>query len=137
MRKFYIALLRKEPDSCYGVDFPDFPGCITAGDNAEEAQRKAEEALQLHIEGMVEDGDEVPEPSSLDEVLADPENEGALAVLVEAPVLDDPAVKITLDVPKSLLERIDTIAKARKLPGRRSGFIIEAARRRIKQEEVA
>ena len=52
----YIALLRKEPKSDFGVDFPDFPGCVSAGSTTEEAARMAREALELHIEGMLEDG---------------------------------------------------------------------------------
>jgi predicted RNase H-like HicB family nuclease len=45
----YIALLRKDEDSDFGVDFPEFPGCITAGKTLEEARRRASEALKLHI----------------------------------------------------------------------------------------
>jgi predicted RNase H-like HicB family nuclease len=48
----YIALLRKERKSDYSVDFPDFPGCITAGKTLEEARTMAAEALVLHIEGL-------------------------------------------------------------------------------------
>ena len=43
----YIALLRKQPDSDFGVDFPDFPGCVTAGETLEEARVMAAEALAL------------------------------------------------------------------------------------------
>ena len=42
----YIALLRKHPDSDYGVDFPDFPGCITAGETLEDARRMAVEGAR-------------------------------------------------------------------------------------------
>ena len=41
----YIALLRKDPDSDFGVDFPDFPGCITVGSTLEEARAMAAEVL--------------------------------------------------------------------------------------------
>jgi predicted RNase H-like HicB family nuclease len=51
----YIALLRKDADSDFGVDFPDFPGCLTAGATLEEARHMAEKALELHVEGMIED----------------------------------------------------------------------------------
>ena len=37
----YVALIRKDPASDYGVDFPDFPGCVTAGRTLEEARRMA------------------------------------------------------------------------------------------------
>jgi predicted RNase H-like HicB family nuclease len=47
----YIALLRKENGSDYGVEFPDFPGCVSAGRTLEEARRAAHEALELHLEG--------------------------------------------------------------------------------------
>jgi predicted RNase H-like HicB family nuclease len=70
----YIALLRKETDSDFGVNFPDFPGCVTAGKSLDEARRMAVEALDLHIRGMVEDGDPIPEPSTLDAVMDDPDN---------------------------------------------------------------
>jgi predicted RNase H-like HicB family nuclease len=56
----YIAYLHKEKDSDYGVSFPNFPGCITAGRTLEEARRMAVEALALHIQGMIEDGLAVP-----------------------------------------------------------------------------
>ena len=42
----YIALIRKDPDSDYGVDFPDFPGCVTAGSTLDEARSMADEALR-------------------------------------------------------------------------------------------
>ena len=35
----YIALLRKQPDSDFGVDFEDFPGCFSAGETPEDARR--------------------------------------------------------------------------------------------------
>ena len=61
----YIGYLHKEADSDFGVSFPDFPGCITAGESLEDARRMAGEALGFHILGMIEDGEPVPEPSTL------------------------------------------------------------------------
>ena len=78
----YVALLRKDPDSDYGVDFPDFLGCITAGSTFEEVAAMTREALELHIEGMFEDGDALPEPSALETVMADPENQDAVPFTV-------------------------------------------------------
>lgn len=65
----YIAYLHKDRDSDFGVSFPDFPGCITAGKTLDEASRMAREALALHIQGMIEEGDEVPQPSKVDDIL--------------------------------------------------------------------
>ena len=56
----YAALLRKDPNSAYSVDFPDFPGCVTAGRSLEEAKRLAHEAIEFHIAGMIEDHESVP-----------------------------------------------------------------------------
>jgi predicted RNase H-like HicB family nuclease len=58
----YIALLRKESKSDFGVNFPDFPGCVTAGSTLEQAHQRAAEALSLHVQGMVEDGRRSPRP---------------------------------------------------------------------------
>jgi predicted RNase H-like HicB family nuclease len=69
----YIAYLHKDRDSDFGVSFPDFPGCVTAGRTLEEARRMAVEALTLHIQGMVEDDEVVPAPSNLDALANDPD----------------------------------------------------------------
>lgn len=53
----HIAYLHKDRKSDFGVSFPDFPGCITAGRTFEEARRRAAEALSFHIAGMIEDGE--------------------------------------------------------------------------------
>jgi predicted RNase H-like HicB family nuclease len=81
----YFALVRKDPESDYGVDFPDFPGCVTAGTTFEEACLMANEALQFHIEGMVEDGALIPAPSSLDVIMSDPHNTNATVIQVSLP----------------------------------------------------
>ncbi len=67
----YVAILSKDPESDYGVDFPDFPGCVTAGRTIEEAKELALEALLFHIAGMIEDGLPVPEPTALDDLALD------------------------------------------------------------------
>jgi predicted RNase H-like HicB family nuclease len=80
----YIAYLHKDKNSDYGVSFPDFPGCITAGSSLEEARRMATEALSLHVAGMQEDGEPIPQPSTLDDLRTDPGMKDAVAFLVEA-----------------------------------------------------
>jgi len=82
----YIALLRKDPDSDFGVDFPDFPGCITAASTIDEIPAMAVEALSGHIECMMEDGEPIPAPRSLAAVKADPHNRDAIPFLVEVDV---------------------------------------------------
>ena len=116
----YVALLRKDADSDYGVDFPDFPGCVTAGLTLEDARRMAAEALQLHIEGMIEDGAPIPLPSPLEDVMVDPLHRDGVAVLIDAAVRR-PAVRINVSLPPDLLEAIDRTTE------NRSRFLAEAA----------
>jgi predicted RNase H-like HicB family nuclease len=120
----YVALLRKQPDSDYGVDFPDFPGCITAGGTLEDARRMAIEALQLHIDGMIEDGEAIPTPSELGDIMADPHHRDAVAVLIDAAVRR-PAVRVNISLPHDLLEAIDRVSD------NRSRFLAEAAREKL------
>lgn len=56
----YIGLIHKDADSHFGVSFPDFPGIVTAGTTLDDARAMAEEALALHVEGLVEDGVAIP-----------------------------------------------------------------------------
>ena len=69
----YIALIHKEPDSCYGVSFPDVPGVTTAAGTLDEAIRKAAEALAFAAEDWTElTGQAFPPPRTIDELRADP-----------------------------------------------------------------
>ena len=64
----YLAIIHKESDSQYGVSFPDFIGCITAGETLDQAKELAQEALTFHIDGMIQDGEELPTPSKIEDV---------------------------------------------------------------------
>lgn len=81
----YVALIHKDADSDYGVSFPDLPGVISAGSDLDEARAMAAEALALHLKGMDADGEAIPEPSSLEEIMANAENRDGVVVLVSAP----------------------------------------------------
>ncbi len=120
----YIAYLHKDGKSDYGVSFPDFPGAITAGKTLEEARCLAGELLALHVEGLVEDGEEIPEPSSLDELAKDPAMKGAVAFLVTA-TTPDTVVRVNITARESQLEKIDALAQAAGLT--RSAYLVQAA----------
>jgi predicted RNase H-like HicB family nuclease len=121
----YIGLIHKDADSDYGVSFPDFPGVVTAGKSLDDARAMAEEALTFHIDGLVEDGEAVPEPSPLEEVMANPENRDGVAVLVA--VKTDAAVRVNITLPEDVLAQIDRYAEAHGFT--RSGFLTQAAKR--------
>ena len=78
----YIATVHKEKNSDYGVQFYDFSGCISVGKTIEEAQEMATEALNAHIELMLEDGDFIPNPSPLEVIIQDIDHQDAIAFLV-------------------------------------------------------
>lgn len=81
----YIALIHKDPESDYGVSFPDLPGCVTAGTTLDDARRMAAEALAFHLEGLSEDNAPIPEPSPLERIMAERAYRDAVAVIVDAP----------------------------------------------------
>ena len=127
----YIALIHKDPRSEFGVSFPDFPGCISAGARLDEARTNAEEALAFHVEGMAEDGDAIPEPSSLEQIMADPENRDAVAVLIPLREQAARTVRVNITLPEATLAEIDRYAEAHGFT--RSGFLAQAAKRAIEQ----
>ena len=125
----YIALIHKEPESDYGVSFPDFPGCVTAGADLDEARGMAEEALAFHIEGMTEDGAIIPEPSSLEAIMSDPVNRDGVAILVAGPAPPVRTVRVNITLPEDVLKDIDVYARSHGFT--RSGFLATEARRAI------
>jgi predicted RNase H-like HicB family nuclease len=119
----YIAYLHKDRKSDFGVSFPDFPGCVTAGKTLDEARRMAAEALSLHIEGMVEDGEPIPEPSTIDDVADDPAMAGAVAFLVSVGL--DKTVRLNITARESQVAAIDQ--KAEEAGMTRSAYMVRAA----------
>jgi len=78
----YIGLVQTDSASDFSLSFPDFPGCVTAGRDLPELPRMAEEALAFHVEGMRDDGERIPEPSTLETVMRDPDNRDGVPILV-------------------------------------------------------
>ncbi len=124
MADTYIALLRKEADSDYGVEFPDLPGCVTAGTSLDDAAAMAREALDFHLDGLAAEGRPRPKPSALGDILAMAESSGALPVLVPAAKPKGRAMRVSVTIEENLLAEIDAEAG----PGGRSGFLAQAAR---------
>jgi predicted RNase H-like HicB family nuclease len=123
----YIALIHKDPASDYGVSFPDFPGLATAGRTLDEARAMAEEALAFHIEGMLEDGEAIPDASSLEAVMDDPVARDGVVTLISTSSPTKRAVRVNVTLPEDVLAEIDRYAENRGLT--RSGFLAHAAKR--------
>ena len=97
----YIAVFAYY-DSGISITFPDLPGCVSHGDSEEEAMSCAKEVLALHMWGIEQDGDPVPEPSGL-RGLELHENEVAVLIEVFMPPFREKQnsrfVKKTLSIP--------------------------------------
>jgi predicted RNase H-like HicB family nuclease len=64
----YTVIVEKG-DASWGAYVPDLPGCIAAGESREEALQLIREAIEFHLEGLIENGEPVPEPHSFGEVI--------------------------------------------------------------------
>lgn len=117
----------------YGVSFPDFPGLVSAGETIEDALRKSKDGLDLHIEAMIEDGDDLPRLRSIEEIRADPDCAEELTDMVAFALMDydlpGKAIRLNISMDDRLVERIDLEAKRRGTS--RSGFLAEAARKAL------
>jgi len=63
------AIIIEEGDNNFSAYAPDLPGCISTGNTLEEVKSNMKEAIQFHIEGLKEDGIEVPLPVSISETV--------------------------------------------------------------------
>lgn len=132
-KRTYAAMLEPGSDGGFGVSFPDLPGCVSYGDTLDEAVSQAHEALSLHLEGMVEDGEALPTAGHMgDQMLAPDVPAGVVwaAITVEAP---DKGERVNVYLPSSLLERIDRFAVETGLKSR-SVFFGLAARQFLNNE---
>ena len=119
--KEYIAAIQKDHSSEYGVTFPDFPLCITAGKTLEEAKNMAKEALQFHIDGIVEDKEEIPKPLTLDEIKKKYKSDVFLIISVKIPTNSK---RINITIEENILRKLDKYLE--KNGGNRSLFFSQS-----------
>lgn len=77
------VVLHKDVDSDYGVTVPDVPGCFSAGSTVAEALENVQEALTLHFEGLVTDGEELPRALGMDAHMDNPDYDGGVWTVVD------------------------------------------------------
>lgn len=111
----YPAQIEGGPKS-FGAWFVDFPGCVSAGDTIADAIEGAHEALALHVSGMIEDGEPIPQPSS------PTLEEGSVVVAMIGVTLPGKAIRINITMDEGLVAAIDRVAS------NRSSFLADAAR---------
>jgi len=130
---YYPAFIHYEPDHAHSVFFPDVPGCFSAGDTLDECFANARQALAFHMEGLTEDGLDIPKPSSLDELKAnkDFEDDFKEATIIRVPLLMNIAApkRVNISLDQGLLSAIDQAAKEQGMT--RSAFLASAALQRL------
>jgi predicted RNase H-like HicB family nuclease len=129
--RYYVALVHKDPESAYGVSFPDLPSVFSAADSDEDIVSNAIEALRL----WAEDG-ELPAPASHQEIVERPEVRAELATgafLIRVPFIEDDTrtVRANITMEAGTLAAIDHAAKQRGLT--RSAFLASCARKEIER----
>ena len=65
----YLVVFEHTAGTGYSAWLPDLPGCVAAADSREECEQLIREAIELHLAGMREDGDPIPEPSSIGAIM--------------------------------------------------------------------
>ncbi|MXY16200.1 MAG: CopG family transcriptional regulator [Acidobacteria bacterium] len=131
----FVGVADKQPESAWGIWFPDVPGCTSAADAFDDLFANACQALEFHLEGM-----EAPLPRSAEAVmkLQDVQDDLARgAVLLMVPLLSAENRKVRMNVSGNayLVGAIDDAARQRGLT--RSAFLMQAARNEIVGRQVA
>jgi predicted RNase H-like HicB family nuclease len=128
----YFGVVHKDKRSDYGVSFPDFPGCVSAGDDLEDAVKQAHEALALHIQGMIEDGEAIPEASKMDDITHEIKPLAIVPVVANVPSLR--VKRYNIAARDTDMKKIDRFLKSHGRKRDRSEFLISSALREIERE---
>jgi predicted RNase H-like HicB family nuclease len=128
--RYPIAIEAGDSKHAYGVVVPDLPGCFSAGDTLDEALSNAREAILLHLEGLLDDGQSFPKPSNIQQLRNKRGYRGYRGwtwaiVDVDISELGDKAARVNITLPQRILRAVD--AHARKQGETRSGFLARAA----------
>ncbi|MCX5684250.1 MAG: type II toxin-antitoxin system HicB family antitoxin [Planctomycetota bacterium] len=129
----FPIVIHKDRGSDYGVTVPDLPGCFTAGSTLDEALAMAQEAIELHLEGLIEQGQAVPRPGAIEDYRDSPDYKGGVWAIVSVSPsrLRVKARRINVSIPQRVLEAVDRFAKAENET--RSGLLAKAATAYIRQ----
>jgi predicted RNase H-like HicB family nuclease len=136
--RYPIAIEPGTDTTAFGVVVPDLPGCFSAGDTLDEAMLGAEEAAAAWIDAVLDAGEAVPKPTSLDDLRLKQDYLGWTfgVITVDPALLDGSVERVNITLPSRVLKRLDALARAQ--GESRSGFIAQltlgeqnASRRRV------
>lgn len=128
----YPVVLHSDDGVRYGVTVPDLPGCFSAGDTLDEALDSVREAIELQLEGLADEGSEIPAARPLAAHQDNPDYAAGVWALVDVDTskFDGRAEKINITIPRRILAKVDNYAKTHGLT--RSGFLVQAAERAMR-----
>ena len=131
----FPVVIHKDKKSDYGVTVPALPGCFSAGRTLDEALAMAKEAIELHLEGMIEDGQVVPTPLAIEKYQANPEFRGGTwaVISVDQSKLRTNARRINITMPERVLDAVDRAAAQEH--DTRSGLLAKAATAYLNQRK--
>lgn len=111
--RYPLAIEPGSNTTAFGVVVPDLPGCFSAGDSFQEAIDNAKEAIEVHLEGLLSDGEAVPAMESLERHRTDPDFAGWMWALVDIDMsrLADVTERVNITLPRRVLHIIDDAAK--------------------------
>jgi len=123
----YPVVIHKDRKSDYGVTVPDLPGCFSAGSTMDEALNMAREAIELHLEGLIEEELPIPDGSPIERHKRNPDYKGGVWAVVEVETSDlsTPAKRVNITLPRRVLDSIDHFAASN--GETRSGLLAKAA----------
>lgn len=111
----FPIVIHKDTDSDYGVTVPDLPGCFSAGETIDEALSQAVEAIELHLDGMLQDNEPLPTPRPMDDHQNNPAYAGGVwaIVTVDLSKISGRARRVNVTLPERLLTIMDQYATKR------------------------
>jgi predicted RNase H-like HicB family nuclease len=133
----YPVVIHKDRQSDYGVTVPDLPGCFSAGETMEAALVNAIEAIECHLEGLLFDGEPIPEAGPVETHQQRGDYAGGIWALVNVDLskLASKAKRINITLPERVLALVDE--QARREGESRSGLLARAVLDYIGRNKVA
>jgi len=133
----YPVVVHRDEGSDFGVMVPDLPGCVSAGETADEAIVEIHEAIYTHLEGMVMDGEDIPQPTVTamsaypEEYLQGNWGEGGVVCLgmafIDPNKISPETERFNVVLPKWLAEKMS------QFPENRSEFLTKAATEEVQK----
>jgi predicted RNase H-like HicB family nuclease len=128
----FPVVVYKDPDSDYGTEVPDLPGCYSAGTTLSDALQQTREAIYAHLEGMAKDAEVAPEASDLTDIrdLDKYADAYAFAVVeIDVSKVSAETERVNIMLPRWLISSIDAAAS------NRSRFLAESAIKALQEKQ--